>query len=251
MRPCSAARMHRGFIWGLILCFCLAARVTGKVDVDLQAKSWVFAKCGENVNLTCNATSSQPWDKDMKIKKFIWMFGNKTMCHYEQNHTESEFQCESIQDTFSHTITLTLNNVMPADEGKYLCKFHSTEGAKDSVSQLRIQDCLENSGTSRNTTYAECFFEGVYPSGVVHWYQGDTNLTTDVSTQETKDKRNHFNIRSSIKLKKESLSEPYNCSLWIPSLGRYLATSEVNSSAALIKLQWVCVVVMVLVSFVM
>lgn len=252
-------------------------------DVALQTKFLVFATCGDTVLLTCNATTPQPWN--IEIKKFLWEFETNKTCEYKQNHTESEFGCGSTNTTFSRTITLTLRNVMPADDRKYFCKLHSTKGSWNNGSQLRVQGedlfkwafrpleaafcgkktpkrfisnkfliftgCLGNNKTSRNVSHAECLFEGVYPSGVVHWFQGNKNLTDVANLTETKDELNRFNIRSAIKLKEGNRSESYNCSLWMPSLGRYLSTLQnQKDSGCLIKLQWICVVVMVMMNLV-
>ncbi|XP_013886061.1 uncharacterized protein LOC106534095 [Austrofundulus limnaeus] len=243
--PSSAPRIHWGLVGVFVFCFNLAAYFAANNDVALQTKFWVSANCGETVNLMCNATAPQPWNID--IKKFFWQFENKT-CEYGQNPTDSEFWCGSTNTTFSRTITLTLRNVTPADEGKYLCKLHSTMGSWNNGSQLRIEGCVGKSETSKNDSYVKCSFEGVYPSGVVHWFWGNKNLTDVASVTETKDKQNRFNIRSTIKLREGHQREPYNCSLWSPSLGRYLVTLN---SGCLIKLQWICVVVMVVVSLVM
>lgn len=118
-----------------------------------------------------------------------------------------------------------------------------------SIKSSILTGCLGKNETSRNDSHVECSFEGVYPSGMVHWFQGNKNLTEDASMKQTKDKHNRFNIRSSLKLKEGNLREPYNCSLWMPSLGRYLTILQ--NSGCLIKLQWICVFVMVMMSFVM
>lgn len=136
-----------------------------------------------------------------------------------------------------------------SSESSDLFKQGSGQDALPDKALDSFTDCLKNSNTSKNNTHAKCSFYGVYPRGVVHWFQGDKNLTEDTITKETRNKQDRFNISSAIELKKVNQSEPYNCSLWIPPLSRYLST-KVNSGC-LIKLQWICVVVMVTVNFVM
>lgn len=139
-----------------------------------------------------------------------------------------------------------------SSESSDLFKQGSGQDALPDKALDSFTDCLKNSSTFNNNTHAKCSFYGVYPSGVVHWFQGDRNLTEDAITHETRDKRDRFIISSTIELKKGKQSKPYNCSLWIPSLSRYLSTlSPQVNSGCLIKLQWICVVVMVTVSFVM
>lgn len=140
---------------------------------------------------------------------------------------------------------------MCSSEGSDLLKQGSGQDAIPDAALNFSTECLKNSNSTifKNYTYAECSFHGVYPSGVVHWFQGDANLTEDSSTQETRNERHYFNIWSAIKLKEGHQSKPLNCSLWAPSLSKHL--TSLVSSGCLIKLQWICAVVMAMVSFVM
>ncbi|KAI3360018.1 hypothetical protein L3Q82_014353 [Scortum barcoo] len=110
-------------------------------------------------------------------------------------------------------------------------------------------DCLENLTSSANDSHATCWFSGVYPSGSVHWFQGDVNLTDSTSPQTEMDQQGRFNVLSTVAVQKGNPREPYNCSLWIPSDGKYLSSELVyrvrtqNSSGSIVKLQWISVMV--------
>ncbi|KAF7221248.1 uncharacterized protein [Nothobranchius furzeri] len=247
MRPSGAAGTHWGFFWICVFWFNIASCFSANDLVNLQTTDGTYAQCGDNVILTCNASSPQPWN--LNIKKFVWQFGNTTMCQFGADQDDDQFKCESTNTTFNRIIFLTLYNVMPTNEGNYLCKLYSTSGSWNGGSQLRAEECLESTEASSNENYAECSFDGVYPSGEVHWFQGDTNVTEEAYTHKEKDESERFNIRSVMNLKNNGLGEPYNCSLWIPSLGRYIATEEVSSGGS-VRLQWIWLVVSLMMSFI-
>lgn len=92
---------------------------------------------------------------------------------------------------------------------------------KRAESRTVITDCIKSVKTSVNKTHASCCFGGVYPAGVVHWSRGDTSLIELSSWQDTvPDGR--YNICSMVGVKKANMSQPLQCSLWIPSRQMYL-----------------------------
>lgn len=101
-------------------------------NVKLQAVPQVVRRCGENVTLTCEATSSQK----LEIKTFSWLFNLKA-CHYRKLHPE--LLCESTDKPPQHSLNLTLLNVMPVDQGAYLCKMHSNLGIKSTNTTVTVQ----------------------------------------------------------------------------------------------------------------
>lgn len=93
----------------------------GSQIVKLEVTSEALANCGDNVTLTCNAISSQKLD----IKSFAWLDGRKTLCQYENGRPDPDVLCESIAEASHYKLTVTLINVMPVNEGKYICKLQS------------------------------------------------------------------------------------------------------------------------------
>ncbi|XP_047427999.1 uncharacterized protein LOC124997959 [Mugil cephalus] len=219
----SAVRVVQMFL--LVSGVCLA------VDLDITYHNR-NTDCGQNVTLTCAATST----KQLEIKFFTWMFKSKDMC----NETEPEVQCNQTENTLS----LELFNVMPVDAGIYICKIRAMQGAKAKPINITVEECRGSSDSTTNATTARCSFSGVYPSGVVHWLQEDANLTTAARTEEKMDQEGRYDIWSTMDAKEGNKSQPFNCSLWIPSLGKYLSSQQVRvgSSGHLVALRWICVV---------
>ncbi|XP_032393574.1 uncharacterized protein LOC116703088 isoform X2 [Etheostoma spectabile] len=242
----SDARTHDAFGWVSIIWFTSAVSIAGSQRVELQTISQVGARCGENVTLTCNAKPSG----QLNIVKFIWLAKNKSMCQYPENQTYPKVLCESTSQPPDHSLTLTLLNVMPVDEGTYLCKLQSDLGAPSMKTVVTLQDCLGSFGYSINESHVECWFSGVYPSGTISWLQGDVNLVGPADTREVVDQLGLYNVSSTIDVQKGNLSQPYTCSLWITSAGKYLKSLQVpvvkklkNSSGSMVHLQWICVMV--------
>lgn len=103
-------------------------------DVKLQTISQVAARCGENVTLTCEATLSHQSD----ITLFTWLFRNKT-CQYGDRRPDPEVLCESTAKTpQTHSLTLTLLNVMPVSRGNYICKLRSKVGASSATTVVSV-----------------------------------------------------------------------------------------------------------------
>ncbi|XP_069005832.1 butyrophilin-like protein 2 [Embiotoca jacksoni] len=214
----STARRHHVFAWVSIFWFS----ITVCEGVELQTESQVAARCGENVTLTCDAILSN----QTQIKLLSWVAWNRTVCQYGSDQADHEFQCESTNESSSRRLTLKLINIMPVNEGQYLCKARSNKGTKSNTTVLTVGECRGRSGSSLNDLYAKCWFDGVYPRGVVHWFQEETNLTDSASTQEKEDQHGLYNVLSTINVKKGHSSQPYHCSLWIPSLNKHLFSQE-------------------------
>ncbi|XP_067426970.1 neural cell adhesion molecule 1-B [Thunnus thynnus] len=253
----SAARTQH--VFGLVSIIWLTSAVSAVGEaVGVQTIPRVVAHCGDNVTLTCDTSSLRLSD----ITLFSWVGTNKTLCEYNGKH-DPEVMCESTAETTHQKLTLTLINVMPIHHGKYLCKVRSKMGVNNNSSFVTIQDCPGSSGSFINETYAGCFFNGVYPSGTVHWFQGDVDLTESASMQEVKDKHGRYDITSTINVQKGHLTQPYNCSLWLPHAKKYFSSKQLpmvgesgrssgRSSGSVAKLQWICMITeMVMVKFMM
>ncbi|CAK6963301.1 uncharacterized protein LOC122967156 [Scomber scombrus] len=245
------ARTQHVFGLVAIIWFKSAVSAAGEA-LELQTIPGVVAQCGDNVTLTCDASSLLLSD----IRSFNWVGRNKSLCKHDDEH-DPEVLCESTAETTHHKLTLTLINVMPVHQGKYLCKLSSKIGVKYTSSFVKVQDCFGGSDSSRNESHAVCWFNGVYPSGTVHWFQGNANSTESASTQEVEDQHGQYNIISTINVKKNL---PYNCSLWIPGASKYLVTLVIQPSAVKvkasgstqIKLQWICMMMeIMMVKFIM
>ncbi|KAM7386650.1 hypothetical protein PAMA_009322 [Pampus argenteus] len=235
----SGTRTQRVFAWVSIIWLTFAVSAFGKA-VNLETIPKVVAQCGENVTLPCDATSSHLSD----IRFFSWVGRNKTLCKYD-GQPDPEVLCESAAETHPK-LTLTLIRVMPIHQGSYLCKLHSKVGLENLASVVTVQDCLGSSGSFINESHAKCWFNGVYPVGKVHWFQGVAELTESASTQEDKDQYGQYTITSTLNVQKENLDQPYNCSLWIPRAKKYLSSRQVamvtvrSLSGRGVKLQWIC-----------
>lgn len=251
---------------------------SGSQGVELRAISQVAAECGKNVTVTCDASSVRQLD----IRLFSWLARNKTVCLYGADQHGPEVLCESTGETSKHRLTLTLINVMPVNEGKYLCKLRSKLGVSDAATFLTVHgeltliflffflqffltvifhlpkgsyiftDCLEESGFFTNESHADCWFSGVYPSGTVHWFQGGVNLTDLASTHEVGDQHGRYDILSEIDVEIGNPDLPYNCSLWIPSGGKYVSGQQVTiyrntrSSGSMVQLQGICIMMAIM-----
>lgn len=94
-----------------------------------MAEPRVEAWCGQNVTMTCNITI-----RDLGgIKLFQWIANNKT-CEYRKDHADTKVVCESEPGRLSMTVL----NVMPGDQGNYLCKVRSETGVKANKTVLTI-----------------------------------------------------------------------------------------------------------------
>lgn len=106
--------------------------------LDLQASPQEHrARCGENVTLTCEATSPHPLD----IKLFFWwaMGLNKTVCQYKNGQPDPEVLCESDAEAEHYRLTLTLVDLKPDNQGEYFCKLQSNRGAKSTTAVVTVQ----------------------------------------------------------------------------------------------------------------
>ncbi|XP_068434841.1 uncharacterized protein [Clinocottus analis] len=246
----SGVKTGRAVGWVSVLWFSSAVAIAASQGVTLRTDAQVVTRCGQNVTLTCDANSSRRLD----IKLFSWLdTNNKSVCDGDGWH-DPEVACErTTPQPLVHTLSLTLLNVMPAHQGEYACKLRSTFGAKSSRTTVTVQDCVERYGSSIQESHAECWFSGVYPIGTVHWVQGDVNFTHSASTLQQMGRHGRYNVSSTIEVKEGSLNQPYECTLWIPSDRKLLASQTlhpieklVRSSGGRASLQGVCVMVGVL-----
>ncbi|KAI4822267.1 hypothetical protein KUCAC02_007826 [Chaenocephalus aceratus] len=168
-----------------------------------------------------------------------------------RQHDDPKVKCEYIDEPLPQSLTLTLLNVMPSDQGKYLCKLRSRHGMTSNTTDVKVQDCLATSGYDRNESNAECWFNGVYPGGgSVRWSQGELNFTAPAFYQkEEMDHHGRYNILSQLDVQKGNLNQPYTCSLWMPSTSKALFSHELHmvkklkgSSESMVTLQWICLI---------
>ncbi len=109
--------------------------------------------------------------------------------------------------------------------------------------------CHKSANGSIDESHAKCWFSGVYPSGTVHWSQGQMNLT-DSAITEQEDQNGRYYISSTIDVQKGNLSLPYECFLWMPSLKfnypgpkLYPTKPQVKSGSSTVKLQLIFIMV--------
>ncbi|XP_029946506.1 selection and upkeep of intraepithelial T-cells protein 2-like [Salarias fasciatus] len=236
------------FTWVSIFGLISAVGVAVCQAVQLRTAPRVAAHCGQNVTLTCDVNSSQ----QLNIKQFRWL-RKGTVCEYERDQTGQELQCETTKTEPSHhRLTLTLINLRPIDAGTYTCRLHSSQGVKNNTTVVEVQECRGNLTHFMNGSLAECSFRGVYPGGVVHWFQGEANLTDSCSTKQEVDQQGLYNVMSMIEVERGNSTQPYNCSLWTPSLRRYHSwmqlplVKDMGSSGSAAGLKWACLLMEVI-----
>lgn len=203
-------------------------------------------QCGQNLTLLCHVIL--PDRGDMKL--FSWVFNNTT-CKYGESHADSEFVCQSGDLTSQYTLDLTLLNLMPDDQGEYVCKVRSKAGVESITVNVTVQgvcifpplaylkkksiiihlakeslipaDCFEPSDFTMNDTHTTCCFSGIYPNGIIHWFQEDVYLTDFAGPQEeTEDQHGRYDACSTLDIHKGNVSQLYTCSLWSPESEKYL-----------------------------
>lgn len=115
----------------------------------------------------------------------------------------------------------------------HLCECYLTTTQYSSYFSLNIAECLRTSEHKvfQNESQVECQLFGVYPEGTVHWFLGSENITESASTKSQLDEEGLFDIRST--LPTQAGTEPYNCSLWIPSSGTYSSHKQLHYSRGL------------------
>lgn len=241
--PCSPWN-HLGFVWTSIFWFVLAYSISVTYCKQLDTEQKVSTTCGSNVTLTCNASKSEL--KDLRVMKFEWQIKDKTLCQYEQNNSSRKIQCKTTNTTSELTLTMTILNIIPADEGVYHCKLHTTGVTGNGQSHIKVEGCLGSSGNSMDKNSAKCSFSKVFPRGEIHWYQGESNLTGASIPKEVQDENGFYTFESEVPTEKGNQSQPYNCSLWMPSLNRYIASQRVESSGIKCQLQWICIILGIL-----
>lgn len=226
MNFCSAVK-HR-LIFTCIHVFCFISAV--RPDVQLRVTSPLTTSCGENVTLSCEVKSSS----QLEINYLSWVSANKS-CKYDEPGSD----CEYMKNETTHRLTLRLSNIWPVDAGNYTCKLRSNMDVKSSNTSVTVTECSGRPSSSVNQSHARCSFSGFYPSGSVHWFKGDANLTDSTTTEEEEAQRGLYNIWSVMQLQEVKL--PLNCSLWVPALGKYVSEQPLSDSAAAsVQLWWFC-----------
>ncbi|XP_075999079.1 uncharacterized protein LOC142992495 isoform X2 [Genypterus blacodes] len=97
----------------------------------------VVAQCGETVTLTCNASSSNQFH----IIKAMWLGANVSyMCPSQDPDIGAGGLCERKADSLNkYSFTLTLANMMPVNQGQYICKLYSSSGIENSITYVTVQ----------------------------------------------------------------------------------------------------------------
>ncbi|XP_014827590.1 PREDICTED: uncharacterized protein LOC106906709 isoform X1 [Poecilia mexicana] len=242
MRPSRAPWTRLGVVWVSIFWFILAVSISVSQYKHLDTEPKVFKTCGENVTLNCNASEAKL--KDSKIFKFDWQHKSKTLCQYMNNTSTDKIKCNFTNTTSQLTLSLTILNIIPSDDGNYHCKLHSGGGIANGQSHLKVGDCFGKPG--KDTPSDQCSFEEVFPIADIHWFQGDVNLTDGTETKQNVDDKGYFTVQSTAPTERGNQSQPYNCSLWMPSLNKYISSRMVSSGSTTQQLQWICIMMGIL-----
>ncbi|XP_045077539.1 uncharacterized protein LOC121570401 isoform X1 [Coregonus clupeaformis] len=206
-------------LFGWFLAFWLSSVVNSEITdkVELRTSAEVKAQCDQNVALQCDIISSRP----LKIILFSWVDSREMKELCVVNATGVFPSPGVLCDNTNNSLTLTLTQVMPSSQSNYVCKLRSNLSITAASTTVTLQECLRTSEHKvfQNESQVECQFFGVYPEGTVHWFLGSENITESASTESQQDEDGLFDIRST--LPTQAGTEPYNCSLWIPSSGTY------------------------------
>ncbi|XP_020340321.1 uncharacterized protein LOC109892279 isoform X1 [Oncorhynchus kisutch] len=210
------------FVW--VLAIWLSSVVNSESKVELRTSTEVKAQCDQNVSLQCDIMSLSP----LKIILFSWVWKMKQLCVV---NATGVFSFPGVQcDITNNTLTLNLTRVMPSSQGNYTCKLRSNLTITAANTTVTMQECLRTYELKvfQNESQVECQLFGVYPEGTVHWFLGSENITESASTKSQLDEEGLFDIRST--LPTQAGTEPYNCSLWIPSSGTYSSHKQLHYS---------------------
>ncbi|CAB1344913.1 unnamed protein product, partial [Coregonus sp. 'balchen'] len=199
--------------------------------VKLNTVDSLIVPCHQSVTLQCSISTSQ---EGLSVTHMAWVRQDgKCLCDVNETgvtgthpgNTPSVMECSYTPQT---QLTLTLLQVQPLEQGKYLCKLRSNKGVKMSTTTVKLQECYRTVQPSISDEGPTCTFTGVYPDGEVHWFQGPNNVTGEskINTKQVED-GGSLTVTSSLKRKTVSGEGSYNCSLWIPSTGAYLTSSLV------------------------
>ncbi|XP_057673382.1 uncharacterized protein LOC130904556 [Corythoichthys intestinalis] len=208
--------------WFSIMWFTLAVATRG---MDLKTTPDTEAHCGDNVTLTCNATSTMLLD----VKSFHWIGQNKTLCGTEVSHKYPAVVCSNETWRSHNHLNMKIVNIMLNHQGKYLCKFRSQVGVYERPTFVTVKDCFGNQDYTINESIAECWFYGGFSNGEIHWFKGADKLTDTKSIKQIDDHNGRYNFTSILKSPEEN--QNYSCSLWIPELKEYVY----NQSVVMIK----------------
>ncbi|XP_034046549.1 uncharacterized protein LOC117528105 [Thalassophryne amazonica] len=246
--------MRTRFVLCCVYVVCFTSAVCSSRDNSLSHQTMmlrtspeVVARCGDNVTLTCDASSSQQFE----IKKFIWISPEKPVCQFRGGKPDPGVVCENKSQPLQSSLSMTLINMLPAKQGEYICKLHSTLAIKDSTTIVKLQECFQSNGSSQNKSHAECWFNGFYPNGTVHWFHAGVNLTESASTQQELNEHGLYNVKSILKREPQNTAHSYTCSLWIPALGKYQSNllvlrGESRSSGSRVSIPWMYALVTIL-----
>ncbi|KAF6723471.1 hypothetical protein FQA47_015368 [Oryzias melastigma] len=195
--------LKRNFGCGAIFCFIFTVGVVVS-KLELLTSPSVEAKCGDNLTLKCEVNSID--QTDLTITKFEWM--HKTSCEdISLAKTGHGLYCQIQNKT---ALFGTLINIMPEDEGEYICKMHSNHGIKNEKTNVKVNCCFGSSKITGNGSHLTCQFKGVYPSASVLWFQNNT-ITANSTIQKTEG--GLYDYSSSISLDEGNRDQPYSCVL--------------------------------------
>lgn len=201
-------------MWVSVVWIATAVHLRVGETIRLTAEPTVEAWCGGNVTLTCDVAIADPGG----IKLFQWI-GNNKICEQRQDYADHKVVCRSGPTSLS----LTVLNVMPADQGTYLCKVRSKTGVSSTQTVLTIPRCFDPPVLLVNRSQAACCFSGVHPRGSIHWFQGAVNLTDSAARRpDVQDPDGRYDVCSTLPTSRGNLSLPYTCLLWSPANGSYL-----------------------------
>ncbi|XP_051995941.1 uncharacterized protein LOC127653328 [Xyrauchen texanus] len=189
-------------------------------DINLHAFNEQRINCNEKTVLQCNISSSVNFD----IISTNWKkYKNTFECDPRSSEGPSGFECNYTKEI----LTLTILRPTPANTGTYSCNLKTNSGHDSKKIDVLIEgECIgEFSHQMVKSNQIQCAFNGIYPDGIINWFQNDKNLTSySYITRHQNNSDGTFSITSILNVQDEQ--ERYNCSLWSLKNGQYLKNQQ-------------------------
>ncbi|CAJ1053623.1 uncharacterized protein LOC117816219 isoform X1 [Xyrichtys novacula] len=213
----------------LLLWLLATVTLTTQELLTIRVTPKIVAACGQQVKLDCEVTSSQ---HGLSIKHIEWYQNNTSLCRINSEevittyhrHTVSDFHCEYQRGKLS----IIFKEMKPMDSGDskpFGCNIRSNKGVKDKSTTVDLQECCGHVEGVMKDGRPDCTFTRVYPDGEVHWFHGSHRLHGHHTGKRVED-GGWLTINSYLERKTSEV--PYNCSLWSPKTGTYIASTLIK-----------------------
>ncbi|XP_051573653.1 uncharacterized protein LOC127452307 [Myxocyprinus asiaticus] len=190
----------------------------GAIELHTYKKQMI--NCNEKTVLQCNISSSRNFD----IIYTHWKKDKDNFeCYPRSSEGPSGFECNYTKEI----LTLTILRPTPANMGTYFCNLRTNTGHdSENINVFIGGECIgEFSHQMVGSNQMQCSFNGIYPDGIINWFQNDKNLTSYSNiTRHQTNSDGTFSITSILNI--QDKQERYNCSLWSLKNGQYLKIQQ-------------------------